>query len=529
MAIAAVDFIPPGRSLPHSIDAERAVLGALLLHDNIYDGVAFLSEEHFVLSEHKVIFREYRSLVEAGRLADPITVKVRLDNVGALESVGGIAYLASLADCAVSAINAREYARVLDELLVRRRLIQAGDDVIATAYDGDRSVAAEAAEALERVIDGSTDDRPRQWAYRDPTTIPPRPWLLGRTMLRGEVSGLGGHGGRGKTTLAIAMALSMASGRNLIGHRPVQPLRVLYLHMEEPDDEMDRRVAAAVIRYGLSQGDIGDRLHLRTGAMSIVDVDEYGMPRPRHHAARAMLRSVRPDAVFVDPFRMSFAGEENSNDTQNEVVRAWKRLAGDTGCGIMLVHHFRKGVVEAGDASAFRGGGAFIDACRAAFTLTRCTPEEADGFGLSSDDAASVVRLDDAKQNMSKDEGEAWYKLGSVRLGNSTDLYPYGDSVQVIEGWEPPDVFDGVTPQSAREILEAIDAGTKNERYTKSRRGSRWAGMVIDEHLGCGEQKARRILATWISNGVLYEQEYESPSQRRPRLGLYLDRSKLPG
>lgn len=132
------------RRPPHSVEAEKALLGAVFVNNRAYEKVAdFLHGEHFVLPEHGRIFDACARLIERGQLADPVTLKRYFDTDGGLLDIGGPAYLAELADSAVTVVNAGEYGRLVHDLFLRRRLIGLGEDLVNRAYDGDVEDTAE--------------------------------------------------------------------------------------------------------------------------------------------------------------------------------------------------------------------------------------------------------------------------------------------------------------------------------------------------------------------------------------------------
>ncbi len=132
------DFTPPTRKLPHSIEAEMALLGAIMVNNQAYERVSeYLRPEHFALAEHRHIFESCAKLIERGQVADPVTLKAYLDQTEALAGAGGIAYLLRLADAAVTVINAGEYGKLIHDLQLRRELINIGENVVNSAYAGD--------------------------------------------------------------------------------------------------------------------------------------------------------------------------------------------------------------------------------------------------------------------------------------------------------------------------------------------------------------------------------------------------------
>jgi replicative DNA helicase len=125
----------PYRTPPHNLDAEQALLGAILINNDAFDRVSdFLRSEHFVEEIHRRIFEIAGSMIRAGKLATPITLKTFLGE----HDVDGVTvpqYLARLASEATTVINAYDYGRSIYDLAMRRELISIGEDVVNVAYD----------------------------------------------------------------------------------------------------------------------------------------------------------------------------------------------------------------------------------------------------------------------------------------------------------------------------------------------------------------------------------------------------------
>ncbi len=124
------------RSAPHNIEAEQALLGAVLVNNEAFYRVSdFLEPKHFFEPIHQTIFQLARDLVRAGKLATPVTLKTFLD---ANIDIGGLnvsQYLARLAAEATTIINAEDYGHTIYDLSIRRDLIQVGEDMVNLAYD----------------------------------------------------------------------------------------------------------------------------------------------------------------------------------------------------------------------------------------------------------------------------------------------------------------------------------------------------------------------------------------------------------
>ena len=123
------------RAPPHNFEAEQALLGAILINNDAFDRVSdFLRSEHFVEEIHRRIYEIAGSLIRAGKLATPVTLKTFLGD----HDLGGVTvpqYLARLASEATTIINAYDYGRSVHDLSIRRELISIGEDVVNVAYD----------------------------------------------------------------------------------------------------------------------------------------------------------------------------------------------------------------------------------------------------------------------------------------------------------------------------------------------------------------------------------------------------------
>jgi replicative DNA helicase len=126
----------PFRRVPHNIEAEQALLGAVLMNNEALDRVSqFLEARHFFDPLHARIYETAAKLIHAGKQANPITLKIFFESE---EPLGGLTvpqYLGRLAANATTIINAHDYGRTIYDLSVRRDLIIIGEDLVNTAYD----------------------------------------------------------------------------------------------------------------------------------------------------------------------------------------------------------------------------------------------------------------------------------------------------------------------------------------------------------------------------------------------------------
>jgi replicative DNA helicase len=120
---------------PHSVEAEQAVLGGLLLSNSAWDRIGdVLSESDFYRADHRVLWRTITKLIEDNKPADVLTVTEALKTTGDLNDVGGLAYLHQLASSTPSAANIRRYGEIVRERAIMRRLAEVGTTIADSAY-----------------------------------------------------------------------------------------------------------------------------------------------------------------------------------------------------------------------------------------------------------------------------------------------------------------------------------------------------------------------------------------------------------
>ena len=129
-----------GTTLPHNVEAEQALLGALLVNNDVYDRVAaILRAEHFFDPVHARIFEVAGGRIKKNALATPVTLKAFFEEDAGLAELGGASYLVRLAGAAISLFAARDYAQLIYDLAIRRELILIGQAIAekATRMDVD--------------------------------------------------------------------------------------------------------------------------------------------------------------------------------------------------------------------------------------------------------------------------------------------------------------------------------------------------------------------------------------------------------
>jgi hypothetical protein len=369
-----------------------------------------------------------------------------------------------------------------------------------------------------------------------------RRWIYGRELVRNYVSVLGSPGGTGKTAYAIAVALSIVTGRALLDPHPLAPSPQNFLHkpgarvwinnLEDPMEEMLLRLKGAFIRHKIQHADVDGKLFVNSGRdQPLIITQRIGnalVATPVVDALVAAIKARQIDVLIIDPFVQSHTAEENRNDEMNLVMSLWGVVAAKGDCAVWLIHHFRKGG-QAGDSESFRGAVAVQGAARVMSTLSVMSAEEADKLGVPVEEKWQYIRKDSAKANLAPQADRAdWFQLASVPIGNPTLEYPLGDNVQTVLPWKPPTAFDGVPWSDILRCLQMIDDGPGGgDFYSEATQAKRWAGHAIMATLGKTKHQAAAIVKTWVDNGVLIKMTYNSPSQKLSEVnGLRVDSEK---
>lgn len=294
------------RQPPVNFEAEQALLGAVLTNNRAYDMVAsFLREEHFADGIHGRIYAAAGARIDAGRVADAISLKADFEGAGILDEVGGTAYLAQLLGAMVGIINAADYGRAIHEAWWRRQLIDIGEDMVNGAYSAEPGTTAkdlhERAEERLFVLgdSGGTEDAVAQAheamalaidAAVKASTSPTG--LVGITtgftelddmtggLRNGRFYLLGARPSMGKTSLALGIGTGAARAGG----------RVLFVSREMPRVAIGAQLAAGlagVARDAAERGRVRDRDELgRFRWMPITPAEIDAMMR----AQREMLR-----------------------------------------------------------------------------------------------------------------------------------------------------------------------------------------------------------------------------------------------
>jgi hypothetical protein len=365
------------------------------------------------------------------------------------------------------------------------------------------------------------------YAPRPFSQIPRRQWLHAGHYIRQQVVMTVAPGGYGKTTLLITNAVEMCTGLGLLGSAPPGgALRVAYWNAEDPEDEVERRVAATCLRHNIDPEALRGQLFLGskiTGRRRLASLDRVGNVASDDGIltqVTSFITDNRIDCAMFDPLIAFHRVPEGDNNAMEQVIKqAFEPIAVTTNCCVEISQHTRKsatsqqGEITVDDA---RGAGAIANAARSVRILNRMTAQEAELPKVEQEERRHYLRVSRDKTNLAPPGKATWIHLASVELPNGDDYRP-GDRVQAAEPWDYPQPFDDITVSDMRWMRETVRKGD----YRREARSPEWVGLPLIEHLGLDpddtgdRKKVGAILKTWFANGVLATEERKDSKRRK--------------
>ena len=259
------------------------------------------------------------------------------------------------------------------------------------------------------------------------TSIPKRQWLVDHLCLKAYITGLVAPGGTGKSSLALALGISVASNNDILQLGARQQANVLVINNEDSYDELRRRIAGITTQFGINPISLKDRLFYESGYEKKYMLSEMSDSGQKETAfASDLIKYMLEKEIgllIVDPFVSTHNAPENDNTAMDQVMSIYRKIAAKTGAAITLIHHTRKQQdtkgSSAGNADIARGASALKDAVRVVATLTPMSTVEAKAITFDAQKQSRHFRLDFAKQNFSPACVNAWwFRMESCLIDN---------------------------------------------------------------------------------------------------------------
>ena len=358
---------------PHSIEAEQSVLGGLMLNNDAWDNVSEqVAAEDFYRPEHKIIFGSLSDLANDAQPLDVVTLAESLQSKGMLDRVGGLAYLAELAETTPGASNVVAYAKIVGERSTLRQLISAANKIAESAFDPRGRASSELLDLAEKEVfhiheghlkDGgpeavspllmrAVERIEKLFASRNPITG----LATGFERLDKKTAGLqpadmvvvAGRPSMGKTAFAM----------NVAEHALMEESEgaVLVFSMEMPSEQLVMRMLSSLGRI--------DQTRMRTGEMRPEDWDRFtsavsqlrdrnlyidDTPALTPNEVRTRSRRVAREAgqvklIVVDYLQLMRTADKADNRTGeiSEISRNLKAIAKEMGCPVMALSQLNR-------------------------------------------------------------------------------------------------------------------------------------------------------------------------------------------
>src|SRR3984885_316942 len=322
----------------------------------------------------------------------------------------------------------------------------------------------------------------------DLSAIPPREFYLGKQYQRGAVSGTMAPGGRGKSSLVLFEAVSMATGRALLSEEPPRRLKVWYHNGEENWDELCRRLDAVCRYYGVEHSDLEGWLCMTNPQKFPLRVAEMGSGdrfAPDRNLLAHMYEEIRTNefqVISLDPLITLHGVPENNPVMMRGVMDIFRDLAASINCSCEIVGHTRKppiGFDAQLTAYDTRGSGAIVDALRSVRMLDLMTVDEAQKVGVEEYQRERHVKVTPAKRNYSATSAPAqWIRIENLIIAN-------GDDVGVVSPWEwpghGPAAFEAAVQRAEIVFIEVMVQLKKRGKRLSDKRGVNFAPKLIAE------------------------------------------------
>ncbi len=363
-----------GRGMPNNVDAEAAVLGSILIDDKAADMlIPMLNEGDFYLSQNRLIFEVMKSLQEASKPIDIVSVCDALDVKGKLDEAGSVSYISELAEGVVSAANGEYYAAIIKRDSLTRKVIDAGNEIAKFGYEcedgkdalnnaerlvyGIAEASSEkalvkvddaAALALKNIQDVQIGNVPKTIVYTDFPMFDE----MTHGLKPGEMILIAARPSVGKTAFALNIAANVA-----LNHGK----KVAIFSLEMPADLLAKRMLSYIAKVNSksmdTRGALSDtdykKLNKAFKALIASDIyiDDYSMNGPTDilSKCRRLKRERGLDLIIIDYLQLMTAqtggkGAESRQVEVSDMSRKLKIYAKELGCPIIVLSQMSRGV-----------------------------------------------------------------------------------------------------------------------------------------------------------------------------------------
>jgi replicative DNA helicase len=363
---------PPPKLIPHSIEAEEAVLGAILINpDSYFDVVQHLQAEDFFIHRHRFIWEAITRLHERHSPVDFLTINEELDQGGHLSEIGGPVYLSGLINQVPTSLHAEAYAQIIEQTAIRRRMLEAANQVAKLAFDESstlENVINESEKAifsvshrlhardflpLSQVLGSLYDPSDESSPHSDMSGVPTGFIDLDRLLQGLQPSDLvivAGRPGMGKTSLLLSIARQAAK---------VYKKHIAVLTLEATKEQLAQRLVAQEtgidtqrIRLRNLEENEWQLLNNCIETLNSIHLSLDDTPAITMHQIRSKCRQIllkhRLDLIVIDYLQLISGGERFENRVQevSSITRQLKVLARELNVPVLAAAQLSRAVEQ---------------------------------------------------------------------------------------------------------------------------------------------------------------------------------------
>ena len=359
------------RQMPFSVEAEQALLGAIIYKPELFDAVGgMISANDFYLEEHKHIYSALSTMYMQSKTIDTVTLVNALVEQGDRDEAGGIQYISLIASTVPSTANIKDYAKIVKDKAILRKLINVCDDISETAYEEGEPVRKIIDSAEQKIFDISNNNETKEFrhikdilqnVYRDieilsetggaPTGSKTGFSDLDRVLIqmgKGDLIIVGARPGMGKTSFAMNIATNVAKTKKAVA----------IFSLEMSGEQLVSRILSSEalidsrsLRTGQLKPEDWDNLAGVTSSLSGCDIFIDDTSAITSTEMRSKLRRLSNlGLVVIDYIGLMQSTSKSDNRAQQvgEISRDLKIMAKDLGVPIICCAQLNRGTEQRG-------------------------------------------------------------------------------------------------------------------------------------------------------------------------------------
>jgi len=359
---------------PQNVDAERAVLGALISEDNGREMISKVIEilnsngvKAFYKEAHQKIYTAILSLYDNNEPIDLLTVTDALLKSGELAKVGDVYYLDDMISSVPITTNVESYAEIIKEEALRREIIQKASRLYNSAFDStiQPETLLDEISYIQDNLPIKTNGNKLENAVEFLARPKPKtPYIIEGILPSSGFTAIAGFTGMGKSSLAMQMMLSILSGLPFLNTFQIAPTEyhILYINLENSEYTIDQLLKAQLTEFRIDDAQLVNLFIPSCIAMSVDNRNDV-------RQISKWITDYHIDIVIIDPILDAFTGDQNDLTVVRRLIKTFREIDGKIAW--VLLHHFKKGNPDDDLIQSMLGSVGFANAMTSIIGLRR--------------------------------------------------------------------------------------------------------------------------------------------------------------